>query len=54
MYTMDVEVTKLINHNIPTSGKVCEWMVSMRIPLLFLPLQTVRANLRLAISGGQS
>jgi hypothetical protein len=51
MYAMDAEVTKLINHNIPTPGKAFEWMVSMRIPLLFLPLQTVRANLRLATLG---
>jgi hypothetical protein len=50
MHTLDAEVIKLIYHSIPTLGKVCERVVSMRIPLLFLLLQTVRANMRLAIT----
>ncbi len=33
MDTMDAEVAELMNHIIPTPGKVFEWMVSMRIPL---------------------
>ncbi len=37
MDTMDAELTELTNHNIPTPGKVFEWMVSIRIPLRFLP-----------------